>query len=158
MSFVRQFFISEVPLPPLPSSKPLVTYSLAPKSPSRPTQRALPAPQPKLAIEGPPNKALAIEAAPPDKALAFEAAPPILVNQLLAIQQEEAQATAETTEWTTIPATNLSHGNNNSYNSLESSSHTGLVISGASPSHSNSHFSQFFAVDQDGSSDDHEKK
>ncbi len=169
MSFVRQFFISEVPLPPLPSSKPLVTYSLAPKSPSKPMQRALPAPQPKLAIEGPPNKALAIEAAPPDKALAieavppdkalaFEAAPPILVHQSLAIQQEEAQATTETTEWTTIPATNLSHGNNNSYNSLESSTYTGLVISGATPSHSNSHFSQSFTVDQDGSSDDHEKK
>jgi hypothetical protein len=120
-------------------------------------QRALRAPQPKLAIEGPPNKALAIEAAPPDKALAFKAASPILVHQSLAIQQEEAQATAETTEWTTIPATNLSHGNN-SYNSLESSSPTGLVISGATPSHSKSHFSQSFTVDQDGSSDDHEKR
>lgn len=63
MSFVRQWFIQEVPLPALPPVKPRVTYALGPPSPAR---LALPAPEPKLAIEGPPPKALAIEG-PPQK-------------------------------------------------------------------------------------------
>lgn len=54
MSFIRQWFIQEVPLPSLPPVKPRVNYVLAPVSPPK---LALPAPEPKLAIEGPPKPA-----------------------------------------------------------------------------------------------------
>lgn len=63
MSFIRQWFIQEVPLPALPPVKPRVTYVLTPPSPPK---LALPAPEAKLAIEGPP-KALAIEGPPSAK-------------------------------------------------------------------------------------------
>lgn len=53
MSFIRQWFIQEVPLPSLPPVKPRVNYVLTPVSPPK---LALPAPEPKLAIEGPPAK------------------------------------------------------------------------------------------------------
>ncbi|XP_024388049.1 probable L-type lectin-domain containing receptor kinase S.7 [Physcomitrium patens] len=52
MSFIRQWFIQEVPLPALPPVKPRVNYVLTPPSPPK---LALPAPEPKLAIEGPPS-------------------------------------------------------------------------------------------------------
>ncbi|KAG0582608.1 hypothetical protein M758_3G073500 [Ceratodon purpureus] len=64
MSFIRQWFIQEVPLPALPPVKPRVTYVLTPPSPPK---LALPAPEAKLAIEGPPPKALAIEGPPSEK-------------------------------------------------------------------------------------------
>lgn len=53
MSFIRQWFIQEVPLPALPPVKPRVNYVLTPASPPK---LALTAPEPKLAIEGPPPK------------------------------------------------------------------------------------------------------
>jgi interleukin-1 receptor-associated kinase 1 len=53
MSFIRQWFIQEVPLPALPPVKPRVNYVLTPASPPK---LALTAPEPKLAIEGPPAK------------------------------------------------------------------------------------------------------
>lgn len=59
MSFIRQWFIQEVPLPALPPVKPRVNYVLA--LPPSPPKLALPAPEPKLAIEGPPAKNLPIE-------------------------------------------------------------------------------------------------
>ncbi|CAK9221131.1 unnamed protein product [Sphagnum troendelagicum] len=122
MSFVRQYFISEVPLPPLPSSKPLVTYSLGPKSPSKPAaqqQQALAAPEQKLAIEGPPaGKALAIEGPPePPEAIANGAQAPHMVQESLA-----TEAPPPTTETSVSSSNHINPSRGNSQDSSLQSS------------------------------------
>jgi interleukin-1 receptor-associated kinase 1 len=131
MSFVRQYFISEVPLPPLPSSKPLVTYSLGPKSPSKPAaaqQQALAAPEPKLAIEGPPaGKALAIEGPPePPEAIANEAQAPHMVHESLA-----TEAPPPTTETSGSSSNHINPSRGNSQDSSLQSSQKFLQSSSA---------------------------